>query len=119
MAENYYHSLKNMTPVAIVEDNHHEIESFHNVMANYLMQNDRIYERFPDAFPALYFDAIDLSAEAFAGAIARSESVAQDVGSTRSKYNQTLQAFTIYSTHTLSTALKAVTTSLLITASIV
>lgn len=93
MAENYYHSLKNMTPVAIVEDNHHEIESFHNVMANYLMQNDRIYERFPDAFPALYFDAIDLSAEAFAGAIARSESVAQDVGSTRSKYNQTLSSF--------------------------
>lgn len=93
MAENYYHNLRDMPPLAIVEGNHHEIESFHGVLGNYLLRNERLYDRFPDVLPVLYFDTIDLSAEAFAGAISRSETVARDVGLTRSTYTDNLTSY--------------------------
>jgi hypothetical protein len=92
MAENYYHNLDKMTPVAIIEDNHHENESFGGAMVNYLLPNKRFYEQFDDIFPVIYFDAIDLSAEAFAGAMARSDTVIHNVGASRYSYGDTLSS---------------------------
>lgn len=90
MAENYYHSLEKLTPVAIVEDNHHETEDFSAVMANYFAMSKPLYERFPKLMPAIYFDSIDLSAEAFAGAMSRSNTVENDIGNSRYKYGRVL-----------------------------
>jgi hypothetical protein len=90
MAENYYHNLDKMTPVAIIEDNHHENESFDSAMVNYLVPNKRFHERFEGILPYTYFEAIDLSAEAFAGAMARSDTVIRNVGATRNSYGNTL-----------------------------
>jgi len=90
MAENYYHNLDRLNPVAIVEDNHHENEEFTDALVNYLVPDHSLTERFEGVFPVLHFDAIDLSAEALAGAMKRSDTVLQDIGATRYSYGQSL-----------------------------
>lgn len=92
MAENYYHNLDRLSPVAIVESNHHETESFSSTLVNYFSPFRALHERFDGAFPVIYFDSVDLSAEAFAGAIARSGAISSDIGASRYSYSEELNS---------------------------
>ncbi len=88
IGEDYFHNIQDLAPVAIIENNNGENDDFVGVLGNFLYKMSDMHRKYTDAIPTTYFDSLYVVSLALQSAIARSSSVKQNLGLTRSKYEQ-------------------------------
>jgi len=88
ISEDYYHNLTDLSPISIIENNRTELNDFGSEMANYFADYDDLHEKYPDIIPVIYFDAVDVSAEALINAINRSEVIKNGIGLSTNRYEE-------------------------------
>lgn len=88
IGEDYFHNIQDLAPVAIIENNNGENDDFIGALGNFMYQISDMHRKYTDAIPVSYFDSLYVVSLALQSAIARSSSIKQNLGLTRSKYEQ-------------------------------
>jgi len=90
VGEDYYHNIDELAPVTLIENNNGEIDDLTGVLGNFMYRMGDLHRKYPDAIPVIYFDSLYVLSTALQSAILRSSAFKQDLGLTRSRYEQTL-----------------------------
>ena len=98
IGEDYFHNIQDLAPVAIIENNNGENDDLVGVLGNFMYKMSDMHRKYPDAIPIMYFDSLYVVSLALQSAIARSSSIKQNLGLTRSKYTQAVNGldYTFY-----------------------
>lgn len=98
IGEDYYHNVNELAPVSIVENNNSEVDDFPGVLSDFMYRMSDLHRNYPDAVPVIYFDSLYVVSLALQSAMARSSAFKQDLGLTRTKYQQIVTSwdFTLY-----------------------
>lgn len=90
IAEDHYHNISDLTPVSIIENNRTEIDDLNGEIVNYFAAYEDLHEKYPEIIPVIFFDAVDVSAEALINAVNRSNVIKNDIGLSTSRYEQNI-----------------------------
>lgn len=99
ITEDHFHNIRELSPVSIIENNRTELEDIGSEIANYFAAYEDLHRKYPSIIPVIFFDAVDVSAEAIGGAINRSTVIKENIGLSKSRYEQTVDTlyFIFYS----------------------
>ena len=93
LAENHYHNINDLTPISIIENNRTETHDLSEEIVNYFTSYIDLNKKYSDYFPVIFFDAVDVSAEALMGAMSMSNAIKNNIGLTASKYKNIVGSF--------------------------